>query len=89
MKLTRNEALGVLDGEIDETSIVDDRLVDSSRWSLVKELIFKWTDGKFYKTYYSIGATEDQDEGPWEYEGEVECKEVHELERTVKVWEEV
>jgi hypothetical protein len=35
---------------------------------------------------YSVGATEMQDESPWENEEEVECTEVELVEQTIKVW---
>lgn len=65
---------------------VEEKLVDSNRWSLVYELIFK-DEGKYYRCYYSVGATEIQDEGPWEYVSDVECEEVHHVDKVVKVWE--
>jgi len=41
-------------------------------------------------THYSVGATESQWERPWEYEGEeIECTEVHQIEKLIKVWESV
>jgi len=60
-------------------------IVDTSRWSIIYSIVFKH-EGKFYQTSYSIGATESQDEGPWEYEEEVECTEVELEEVMVKRW---
>lgn len=54
---------------------LEDEIVDNSRWSIQHAIIFEH-EGKFYRTYYSVGATEIQDESPWEYEDEVECFEV-------------
>lgn len=62
-----------------------DRIVDTTRWSIVHEIVFE-DDGKFYMTTYSEGATEQQDEKPWEYEEEVECTEVELKEVKVKKW---
>lgn len=71
----------------DNPSIVQEcTLVDSDRWTLQYEIIFEH-EGKFYRTYYRVGATEYQDEQPWEYENEVDCDEVRQVERLVKVWE--
>lgn len=64
---------------------VEDNVVDNSRWSVDHELIFKH-EGKFYQTSYSVGATECQDERPWEYDDEVECTEVAQQEVTVMAW---
>ncbi|MDN9010043.1 hypothetical protein [Brevibacillus laterosporus] len=73
----------------DGVEVISDRIVDQSRWSVYHDIIFKWIDGKYYSTGYSVGATECQDERPWEYEDEVECIEVHQVEKMVKVWEAV
>jgi hypothetical protein len=46
-------------------------------------MIFK-VDDKFYKTNYQVGATEMQDEAPYEYEGdEIECPEMEPYEVTI------
>lgn len=66
-------------------SAVEDEIIDNSRWSIHHAIIFEH-DGKFYRTYYSVGATECQDEGPWEYEDEVDCTEVTQKEVTVMAW---
>jgi len=69
-------------------SAIKDDIVDTSRWSIHREIIFAY-EGKFYRTYYSEGATEMQDERPWEYETEIECIEVELKEVKVKKWVEV
>lgn len=63
-------------------------IVDTSRWSIQYELVFE-DEGKFWKTTYSEGATECQDESPWEYEDEVTLEEVEEVETVIKVWKAV
>lgn len=65
-------------------TIVDD-IVDTSRWSIYHKIIFN-DNGKFYETYYSEGATECQEETPWEYEDEIECYEVELKEVKVMKW---
>ncbi|WGT37755.1 hypothetical protein MHB40_14500 [Lysinibacillus sp. FSL K6-0057] len=62
-----------------------DEVTDMSRWSIHHRIVFKH-DNKFYETYYSEGATEMQDERPWEYEDEVECDEVELKEVKVLKW---
>lgn len=64
-------------------------LIDSSRWSLFYEQIIQDTfTGKFYLTTYSEGATEVQDEEPYEYEDdEIEVREVRPVEKTIIVYE--
>lgn len=69
-------------------AIVQDRIINNSRWSIIHEIVF-FHDGKFYRSTYSVGATEIQDERPWEYTDEVDCVEVHQVEKLVKVWQDV
>jgi hypothetical protein len=58
-----------------EGEIVRDIITGKSRWSIRHELIFKLND-KYYRTTYQEGATEYQDEQPWQYETEIKCIEV-------------
>lgn len=89
LKLSAEEAKEILSEDMENTEIVSDKITDTSRWLIHYELIFRYTDGKYYRTYYSVGATEQQDEGPWEYEKEVECYEVRKVEKMGYVWEKV
>lgn len=66
-------------------SAIEDKVIDNSRWSIQHEIVFEH-EGKFYRTYYSVGATESQDERPWEYDDEVECTEVVQQEVTIMAW---
>jgi len=68
---------------------IEDTLVGHSRWSVEHELVFLNRDGKKYRCSYSVGATESQDEMPWEYENEVACEEVVQRTVTVRKWEAV
>ena len=65
---------------------ITNKLTGNDRWSIHHEIIFLH-DNKFYKTYYSIGATEYQCEEPWENDNDIECFEVHLVEKLIKVWE--
>lgn len=71
--------------------VVDAEIIDTSRWSVIKGMIFKdLSTGLFYQTTYSEGATECQDESPFEYDpDEIECAQVEQVEKLVKVWQEV
>lgn len=76
---------GVLKNILYNDEYILDRIVDHSRWSVLREMIFKFGD-KVYIAEYSIGATELQDERPWEGLDEVECYEAEEvLEKTWKI----
>ena len=71
----------------DEGEIIENKIVDASRWSIHYRMVFKH-DNKFYETFYSTGATETQDERPYEYEAdEIECHEVFSVEKTITVYE--
>lgn len=60
----------------EEAELIEEEITDTSRWSVHHEAIFK-LGGKFYRTHYSVGATEMQDERPYEYEGDfVDVEEV-------------
>lgn len=70
--------------------VLADTIVDKSRWSIVREIIFRFDDqpeGEAYRAYYSVGATENQDERPWEYDKTIDADVVRQVERMVKVWE--
>ncbi|URZ16890.1 hypothetical protein [Clostridium felsineum] len=63
---------------------ISDEVTGTSRWSIFHEMIFAY-DGKTYAVQYSVGATELQDEHPFDDEGElVEVVEMKEVEVTVK-----
>lgn len=64
---------------------IEDIIVDTSRWSVRHEIVFAFGD-KHFKTNYSVGATEQQDESPWEYESVIRCTEVELKEVVVKQW---
>lgn len=50
-----------------DAEIVEDEIIDHSRWSVHHYLVFQF-EGKHYGLPYSRGATEMQDESPLEYE---------------------
>lgn len=67
--------------------VVEDVILKTTRWSITSKLTFKFGD-KFYQTTYRKGATECQDESPFEYENdEIECKEVFPVQKTITVYE--
>ena len=72
-----------------DSIIMEDKIVDQTRWSIIHSLVFKHDDGKFYRVSYSEGATECQYERPWEYEENVNGVEVELKEVLVEKWVEV
>lgn len=83
MKFSKDYLVNELD--LPYENAIEDNIVDTGRWSIYHKIIFE-DNGKFYRTHYSVGATECQDERPWEYEDEVECEEVELREVMVKKW---
>ena len=74
-------------GTLDGFTIVEKKLVDHTRWSVVYTIVIE-KDGRFYTTSYSKGATESQDESPFEYDGaEIDFKEVKKVDKLVSTWE--
>jgi hypothetical protein len=61
-----------------EIEVIIDEICDRSRWSVDYNLVIrhKATD-TYWRTWYSVGATESQDEGPWEYADTVEFVQVY------------
>ncbi len=72
--------------------ILEDKIVGHRRWSVDHLLTFRMPDmpdGQAWQTTYSVGATESQDEGPWEYQDDVVCTLVHMVPKTIMTWEPV
>lgn len=72
----------------DSYEVIERELIDTSRWSNIYSMVFKFK-GKYYRTSYSVGATEQQDEEPYEYGPDsIECDEVEPVEVTVIQYQE-
>jgi len=92
IKLSADDARNIIWDEHPDWKKVDnsEEVIDHSRWSVIYKAIFKnLKNNKFYSVGWSVGATEMQDELPFEYEKEVEFFEVHQVEKLIKVWENV
>jgi hypothetical protein len=78
-KFSKEFMQGVIHGDTEDTEVIEDEIVDHTRWSVVHNMIFSY-EGKHYETSYSRGATEMQDEQPYEYDGdEIEVLEVEKV----------
>ncbi len=83
LTLTRDEALAILDGDRTTYVLISDDIVDHQRWSVVHSIIIeRKSDNKFFRGWYNVGATESQDESPWEYDAPV-FDEVIPVEKTI------
>jgi len=88
MKLTSEEARDIVCEDTSTWQLVEEDFIDNTRWSIIYCAIHRHLEsGKCYEFNYSVGATECQDESPYEFEDEVIVKEVHQVEKTVLVWE--
>lgn len=96
MKITQQQAQELLElyrvGDTTEDwdnfdlkfKLIQSELIETKRWSHVYEVVYQdLTTGKFYSSIYSTGATECQDETPYEYEKEVELVEVEPKEKVI------
>lgn len=66
-----------------------DEITSHGRWSVSHRRIFRH-EGRFYETRYSAGATETQDEAPYDYaDDNIECPEVVPVEKLITVYDPV
>lgn len=85
MKLEKWEARDILWGDSSDGKVIQDTIIDHSRWSVHHEIVVEYK-GEFYLAYYSVGATEQQDEQAWEDDEEVEFFPAKWKEKTIVVW---
>ena len=86
MKISRIWLQDTLDSSSPDINVVN-QISGKSRWSVHFNRVVRY-EGKFYRANYSIGATESQDEGAYEYDqDEIECPEVFPVEKIVTVYE--
>ena len=74
----------------EDGKILSRTIVDTGRWSIHYDLMFRLADmpeDQAWVVSYSRGATEHQDESPWEYDEEVEATLVRKVEKVMTVWE--
>jgi hypothetical protein len=88
LRLTPDEGRIVVWNDHDDFETVETNIVGVTRRSIIYENIYKQKpSGKFFETSYSVGATESQDERPYEYDGEAVFEEVFPIEKLVTVYE--
>jgi len=69
-------------GDAEGAEVIGDTIIGMGRWSIHHRAVFEY-EGKTYATTYRVGATECQDERPFEGVDEVEVVEVRPVERVV------
>ena len=87
LNLTNKQGRDIVNGEDSNFVIIEDRIVGTRRWSVVYEIVVqRKTDGKYFRDGYRRGATESQDESPYEY-SEPNFTEVFPVTKTYIVYE--
>lgn len=87
LKLTVEDARLLITEDLEGYEVIKDEITDNSRWSVNHEITFKRiSDGKYFQGHYSRGATEMQDESPFEY-SDSEFEEVFPVEKIIIVYE--
>jgi hypothetical protein len=89
LHLTKKEAREIIYswGEKIGYENINDEQVDSTRWSIVHRIIIRrLSDGKYFADHYSVGATEMQEEQPYEND-EPDFTEVFKKYKVIKVYE--
>jgi hypothetical protein len=87
LKFTIEDAQDIISGLNKNFVTIEKEITGTSRWSIKYSIVIqRLSDGKFFKSRYSKGATELQDEQPYEYEDEAIFKEVLPVEEMVIVY---
>jgi len=87
LELTEAEGREIVYGDTFDYDIIKDEITDTGRWSVYHDIVIqRKSDGKFFADSYSVGATESQDESPYEY-SKPEFKEVFPVERIIITYE--
>ena len=85
-KFSKEFLQDAIHGDAEGTEEIETTIEDTSRWSIQKSTVFSF-EGKFYEAYYQVGATEMQDEMPFEYDNdEIEVCEVEKVEVVKHEW---
>lgn len=83
----RRAACEVAFGDSPDFDVVRDEIVDHSRWTVAHTVVVRRkSDQKLFISHYSVGATESQDQSPYEYD-EPEFYEAREVTKTVSDYE--
>ncbi|MCK5613180.1 hypothetical protein KAR91_65515 [Candidatus Pacearchaeota archaeon] len=85
---TKSEMQDMVGGESDDLMEIESSIIDTTRWATVHSIVFKDVrTGRYYESYFNRGATEMQDESPYEYDNDIiEVQEVVQKEVTTTKW---
>ncbi len=66
--LTSEQGRNIVNGDDGNFVTIEDKIVGTRRWSIEYEIVVqRKSDGKYFKDGYRRGATENQDESPYEW----------------------
>lgn len=76
---------------VEGLEVVSDTLTGRTRWSVIYTLVFRdLTDNKYYQINYSTGATELQDERPFDNDqNTIQCHRVQPMQELVTVYKSI
>lgn len=87
VKMAGEEAREILWGNEDEYQVIEDVITGHSRWSRISRIVIqRLSDSAYFVSEYGMGATENQDELPWEY-GDAVFQHVVPVVKTITVYE--
>lgn len=82
-----HEACNIATGRHENFEQIEEEIVDSGRWDVVYEVVVRRkSDGKYFASCFTKGATEMQDQSPYEYD-ERKFWEVVPKTKTITVYE--
>ena len=85
--IAADEARDIVYGEHEDWEEKQNTIVDLERWCVLYQWIGLHKPSKnYYMVYFRKGATESQDEGPFEYDEHAEFVEVRPVEKTITVY---
>jgi hypothetical protein len=86
MKLSREEGRWAVHNDHEDWERVESHIINHTRWSVHHRGVFKHLPtGKHYRLDWSVGATEQQWERPFE-DSDPKPVEVEQVEITIKDW---
>lgn len=82
----KEDLQAIVSGDLEGAKVLEDNITDHRRWSVDHECVFAY-EGKHYICHYSVGATESQDETPFQYDDDlITLDEVEQQEVTTTEW---
>jgi hypothetical protein len=89
-KFTEEEAREIVWSDNPDYEVIEATIVDTTRWSTCHECVVREIkSGKLLQFFYRVGATEYQDERPFEHEGVVEAYMVEAYKKEITAYRQI